>query len=407
MQHQTSFSHRARLLLLLLAATTSAQAQFDVQDSHTTASFRGIHSLGNGVAWASGTDGTVLRTLDGGTLWQPCSTPPGAEKLDFRGIQAFDQNTAVVMSSGKGDLSRLYKTTDGCRTWRLLFTNPDKPEGFFDALLMLNPQNGVVLGDSAPAELRNPLVSTGLFRVRVTNNGGQTWMPITDEQTCQDSNGGVTSVRTTPGNGLSALHNESFFAASNSSIVSSEGRLYLATSQGRLLSTAITPSSFLIAACGGQMDPYSGACIHPWPDWHKAQVPIRSSTDSAGIFSIAASRVGHLVAVGGDYKRSDVASETAAFSTDGGQHWTAAINTPHGYRSSVAYDPRSRTWITVGPNGTDISRDDGRNWTPLKSAANHPPDTDNDWNALSLPFVVGPHGRIGKLRADALVPAQP
>ena len=24
------------------------------------------------------------------------------------------------------------------------------------------------------------------------------------------------------------------------------------------------------------------------------------------------------------------------------------------------------------------------------------------WNALSLPFVVGPHGRIGKLRAGAL-----
>ena len=42
---------------------------------------------------------------------------------------------------------------------------------------------------------------------------------------------------------------------------------------------------------------------------------------------------------------------------------------------------------TVGPNGTDISTDDGRYWC---------------WNALSLPLVVGPHGRIGKLRTDAL-----
>jgi len=37
------------------------------------------------------------------------------------------------MSSGKGHRSRLYKTTDACRTWTLLFTNPD-PEGFWDAV---------------------------------------------------------------------------------------------------------------------------------------------------------------------------------------------------------------------------------------------------------------------------------
>jgi hypothetical protein len=31
-------------------------------------------------------------------------------------------------------------------------------------------------------------------------------------------------------------------------------------------------------------------------------------------------------------------------------------------------------------------------------------DADKNWNALSLPFVVGPHGRIGKLNAKALAP---
>jgi hypothetical protein len=35
--------------------------------------------------------------------------------------------------------------------------------------------------------------------------------------------------------------------------------------------------------------------------------------------------------------------------------------------------------------GSDISRDDGRTWT-----------------ALSLPFLVGPNGRIGRLNAGAL-----
>ena len=77
---------------------------------------------------------------------------------------------------------------------------------------------------------------------------------------------------------------------------------------------------------------------------------------------------------------------------------------PHGYRSSVAYDAATKTWITVGPNGTDISTDDGKNWRAVQpDAARHEaPDADRNWNAISLPFVVGPHGRIGKLNAAAL-----
>src|ERR1700761_2526597 len=115
--------HRIFFALLL---TTAAHAQWTLQNSGTESSLRGIHAVSAQIAWASGTDGTVLKTEDSGRHWTKCSIPPGADKLDFRGIQAFDANTAIVMSSGKGDLSRLYKTTDGCKTWKLLFTNPDK-----------------------------------------------------------------------------------------------------------------------------------------------------------------------------------------------------------------------------------------------------------------------------------------
>jgi hypothetical protein len=77
---------------------------------------------------------------------------------------------------------------------------------------------------------------------------------------------------------------------------------------------------------------------------------------------------------------------------------------PHGFRSAIAYDAASKTWITVGPNGTDISTDDGRNWRALHPdpALHEAPDADRNWNALSLPFVVGPHGRIGKMNPHAL-----
>ena len=104
------------------------------------------------------------------------------------------------------------------------------------------------------------------------------------------------------------------------------------------------------------------------------------------------------IGVGGDYRKPEESIGTGAFTTDGGQHWQPAQTPPHGYRSSVAYDPTQKLWITVGPNGTDISRDDGKNWTPLKPSGYDPPDADKNWNALSLPFVVGPNGRIGRLR---------
>jgi hypothetical protein len=59
------------------------------------------------------------------------------------------------------------------------------------------------------------------------------------------------------------------------------------------------------------------------------------------------------------------------------------------YRSAVHwYDATTKAWITVGTNGSDISRDDGKTWQPLDNG---------NWNALSLPFVVGPNGRIARL----------
>jgi photosystem II stability/assembly factor-like uncharacterized protein len=130
-------------LTLLLAASgiaagqsaTPASPVWQMQQSGTTAGLRGIDSVDGTVAWASGTGGTVLRTIDGGAHWTQCATPDAAKDgatLDFRGVQAWDATTAIVMASGPGEKSRLYKTIDGCKTWELIFKNPDK-DGFWDA----------------------------------------------------------------------------------------------------------------------------------------------------------------------------------------------------------------------------------------------------------------------------------
>src|SRR5216683_1528214 len=157
------------IVALLVAATLSAHAQWDIQESHTAASLRGVHNVGSGVAWASGTNGTVLRTTDNGANWQTCPTPPGAEKLDFRGIQAFDADTAVVMSSGKGDLSRLYKTTDACKTWKKVFDDPDET-GFFDSLRRVTGKQMYLLGDPV----------NGKFSMFFSQDAGTTWFIADD-----------------------------------------------------------------------------------------------------------------------------------------------------------------------------------------------------------------------------------
>jgi photosystem II stability/assembly factor-like uncharacterized protein len=358
---------RISAILVATTLTTHAKAQWDIEESHTTASLRGIHNAGGGVAWASGTHGTVLRTEDGGYLWQTCNIPPGAENLDFRGIQAFDENTAIVMSSGPGDQSRLYKTTDGCQTWHLLFTNPDK-EGFWDALKLWTPTDGFLAGDQVDGKM-TLLQSTPYWKGSWGNRD------------------------------IEANSKEGAFAASNSS-----------------LSLGDPPSKSgdreVWFATGG---PSGSRVIHyrylnrDEPErsvFSIVNVPIFPKSESAGIFSIFIDGEKG-VTVGGDYLKPDSPAGTAAFTIDGGKTWAATKTPPHGYRSAVAYDSTQKLWITVGPNGTDISRDDGRNWQPLKPSNQDPADADKNWNALSLPFVVGPNGRIGRLRTITPPSAKP
>ena len=145
--------YQALILLALLAQGAAAQTStvWQMQDSGTTAGLRGIYSVDGAVAWASGTGGTVLRTLDGGAHWTRCATPDAAKDgatLDFRGVQAWVAQTAIVMASGPGDKSRLYKTRMGARRGALLFKNPDAPDGFFDSFWMLpRYKDGIILGD--------------------------------------------------------------------------------------------------------------------------------------------------------------------------------------------------------------------------------------------------------------------
>jgi len=345
------------LSILMLATVGTARGQWDMQQSNSTASFRGIHSVDGAVAWASGTDGTVLRTEDGGSHWQRCATPPGAEKLDFRGVWAWDAKTAIVMSAGPGNQSRLYKTTDGCAHWTEERQNSEK-DGFWDAVgfpaldfgTAGDQQRGVLVGD--------PVRGGFYTEVMIPEHG---W--AVDADSC------------------AAVQGEGAFAASNSSVfVFGSGRYILVTG-GKLGARALL--SPLLAYNDGTRD-----CLAVW-------LPLAAGSASTGAFSVSFRDAKHGIVVGGDYKKPDDPSSTAAWTADGGRHWKAASKALHGYRSAVAWDAEAKVWIAAGTNGSDISRDNGKTWQRLD---------DGNWNAVSPPFIVGPKARIGKLRAAAVKP---
>jgi photosystem II stability/assembly factor-like uncharacterized protein len=366
---------------MLLTNLRCAHAQWEIETSNTTADLRGIHSIGNGVAWASGTNGTVLRTEDSGYVWQTCAVPPGAEHLDFRGIQGFDANTAIVMSSGKGDLSRLYKTTDGCHTWKLIFTNPDA-DGFWDAIQFADHNFGVVFGD--PVDQK--------FYARQTTDGGLHWRKFESDESLATGKMKAGAFAASNSTLLLTPNPNVFFAIAN---VGDQAKIYRST-----FGESPEPS------IGGKRPRPKG---FNW--WDPESIEIPSNGESSGVFSVAAEvtadwELRAIVAVGGDYRKPESEIGAASASEDSGSSWELAQTPPHGYRSSVAYDAATKTWITVGPNGTDISTDDGKNWRPLRPnpRLHEPPDADSNWNAISLPFVVGPHGRIAKLNPGALKP---
>jgi photosystem II stability/assembly factor-like uncharacterized protein len=328
-------------IVAVLMFASAALAQWSVYAVDTKASFRGLSVVDSKIVWASGTGGTVIKTVDGGKAWKVMQVP-GAEKLDFRDIEAFDERTAYIISIGEGESSRIYKTDDGGETWDLQHQNMI-PEAFFDALAFWDRDNGVVMSDPVG----------GYFYLLRTRDGGKTWNRMDTEKMFPAEKG------------------EAAFAASGTCLVSNGTRnLWMVT--GGAVSRVHRSEN-------------EGA------SWIAKPAPLISGGSGKGIFSLAMfdSRIG--VMVGGDYTKPAEAVDNLALTSDGGKTWMKGTGLG-GYRSGVAFVNRS-TVVAVGTNGSDISRDGGKTWTVL--------DKEN-YNAVQAKGVtaiwaVGPRGVVARL----------
>src|SRR5580704_4724870 len=256
------------------------------------------------VIWASGSNSRLLRSNDGGKHYTR-RLINSDRALDLRGIQAFDEKLAYVMSSGPGKLSRIYKTHDGGDAWRLLFSG-SRPDFFLDALVCISENECFALSD--PVDGKFVLVST---------TDGEHWKELPTDAMPP------------------ALPNESAFAASNSCLAIYDKReIYFVTGHG-------------------------AARVFHSPDlgrtWTVTDTSIIKGNPSWGAFSIT--RLGNLlVVVGGDFKDDAGPERSVAYSPDLGVTWNLAAKTPGGFRSAVAFlDPE--TLLTVGTGGEDVSTD--------------------------------------------------
>jgi photosystem II stability/assembly factor-like uncharacterized protein len=298
------------------APPSSPSPVWVVQTSGTTASLRGVSAVDGRTAWASGSKGTVLRTIDGGSTWSAVPVP-GEEATDFRDIEAFGPDGAVVMGIGRP--AKIFRTRDGGRTWTRTYYD-DSPGIFLDGLAFFDERNGLAVGD--PMDGRFFLISTA--------DGGSTWMPLP------------------AGSRPIAAAGEAAFAASGTSMtVQGRDRIWLCT--GGAVARVLRSED-------------RGA------HWEASPSALLEGPASAGGFSVAFLDRRTGIAVGGDYRAESAAAGNTAVSNDGGKTWVSVRDRrPAGFREAVAFftDTRPPIAVTVGPSGSDLSLDLGRTWAPL------------------------------------------
>jgi len=333
------------LLFLIVVLTLNATAQkpmINILDSGRKTSLRGLSVVDDNILWASGSNGTVARSTNGGKSFE-WLTVQGYEQRDFRDIEAFDANTALIMAVAEPAI--ILKTKDGGKTWKKVFEDTTKGM-FLDAMDFADDGNGIVVGDP---------VNNKLF-IATTSSYGDKWLALKPENDFYTADTG-----------------EAFFAASGTNI----------NIKGNKNNHAI---SFVTGGSDSRLF-FNGQPL---------ALNIIKGKDSQGANSVAVnSSVTRMIIVGGDFNAPELSEKNIeVFNINGEQLLYPVVQTPpHGYRSCVAFITDD-SLICCGLTGVDISADGGLNWKLISNESFHVCARAKNGNAV---FLAGKDGRIARL----------
>jgi photosystem II stability/assembly factor-like uncharacterized protein len=333
-------------LIVSTPQTTAAQSAASPCDtcphvqlltSGAKTSLRGLSVVTNDIVWVSGSAGTVGKSTDGGKTFS-WITVPGYEKRDFRDIEAFDANTAIIMAIAEP--ADILKTTDGGKTWKNVYENSTKGM-FLDAMEFFDAKTGIAVGD--PID--------GRIFLTHTTDGGNTWQDFPADQLPKADSG------------------EGCFASSGTNI------RYL----DQHTTTFVT----------------GGPSARLFIDNKPIALPILQGAVSTGANSVAVDpkRRNQLIVVGGDFSHDTLQQKNCFLTPDGGKTWIRPTIPPHGYRSCIEFIGGDKL-ICCGTSGVDLSTDNGLHWSLLDTTGFHTCRKAKKGTAV---FLSGGNGRIAKL----------
>jgi len=333
---------RAFLFFVLFGTAFYVPAQsIRLLQSGRDTSIRALSVVDDSVAWVSGSKGWVGHTTDRGKTWQ-WTQLEAYVALDFRDIEAFSAQRAVMVSAGTPAVVLL--TTDGGKTWKESYRN-ESPDIFLDGMDFWDEKRGIIYGDPIAHKMQ-------LFETR---DGGEHWSAIAD-------------------NLKEPLHEgEASFAASGTAIRTLKGGHVWIVTGG-------TVSRTFYSADYGQ-------------HWQVKPCAMIQGKSSTGAFSVLFSDARHGVVAGGDYAADTVRTDNLVLTRDGGKTWQKPVTAPLGFRSGIERAGKD-VLIATGTSGTDISRNNGKDWKRLSGDGFHVVrrSKKGDWVVLA-----GGGGRIGEV----------
>ncbi|MEC9091295.1 MAG: YCF48-related protein, partial [Planctomycetota bacterium] len=164
------------------AQEPSFSLKWQYQTLNTTAHLRGLHVVNRDQVWASGSQGTVIQTQDGGQRWR-IEQIGNAKAREFRDIQGFSDGTAQILAAGNPALIFRYQPQrqQWINTYRKTQTGI-----FFDAFGYWDRLHGIAFSD--PIKGRLVLIQTA--------DGGESWMESASPPTVDKHEAGFAASGT-------------------------------------------------------------------------------------------------------------------------------------------------------------------------------------------------------------------